>query len=169
MIEQSLFARREANNSDFDCMYSIFPDSSQMHTAHSFYHKLVFSFKSCFICKMTPMEEPWDSSNIFSGANALYRNASISIPSKREPILPQASSIYLVCGKHLTSVCWKRGICCLLSPPDSQWITPASDSCQAWQTCCWFQRLHSVREIPRCQVYTCGCVTLGRISALFAS
>lgn len=44
------------------------------------------------------------------------------------------------------SLHWKRG-CCL--PPDSQWITLASDRCQAWQTCCSFRRLGDYMESKR--------------------
>lgn len=44
------------------------------------------------------------------------------------------------------SLHWKRG--CFF-PPDSQWITLASDRCQAWQTCCSFRRPGDYTESER--------------------
>lgn len=44
------------------------------------------------------------------------------------------------------SLHWKRGC---YSPPDSQWITLASDRCQAWQTCCSFRRTGDYTESER--------------------
>lgn len=60
--------------------------------------------------------------------------------------IPQASFNLPCLSVTSDSLRRKRG-CCL--PPDSQWITLASDRCQAWQTCCSFRRPGDYTESER--------------------